>query len=375
MDGSLQGNEVISGSGPIWLTEVDCTGEEENLTQCSNAGWGNSNCAHSEDAGVQCATTEKPNVRIDCPSQIAVHQGDKVTCLCRGEGGIPSASVKWYKGNIQIGVTGKEEQKLVLQNVVPTDGGIYKCVALSNRLKDEKSIEVLVLDKVLTTSPPYTTIQSATTKVVVISPSKRYDTTIMKYTPTSSTENSASSGKIEFQTEDVTSHKIYPTRVLKSSFTASRSRFVPTRHLWSSNYETFVHSSHTTFIRTVLEKRSTFSHQSIAADQFGGSSKSFGRNIALQPTSVSKIKSSEIESTHGIKSTKNGIEWKIVVVAILVPGIVAGIFVPCFVFYCYRRSLKKQRTDRVREEINLAKMNGENSESLVGVGDDTDRLI
>ena len=81
-----------------------------------------------------------------------------------------------------------------------------------------------------------------------------------------------------------------------------------------------------------------------------------------------------LESTVTSKTT-NAIDWEIVVVAILLPGIFAGIFVPCIVFYCYRRSLRKRKTELVREEIDLTKMNEENSESLVGAGNDTDHLI
>ncbi|PKK16910.1 deleted in malignant brain tumors 1 protein, transcript variant X1 [Columba livia] len=43
------------GSGPIWLDNVQCGGDEDALTECQARPWGVNNCDHGEDAGVTCA--------------------------------------------------------------------------------------------------------------------------------------------------------------------------------------------------------------------------------------------------------------------------------------------------------------------------------
>lgn len=42
------------GSGPIWLDNVACTGEESAITHCTHNGFGINNCGHGEDASVIC---------------------------------------------------------------------------------------------------------------------------------------------------------------------------------------------------------------------------------------------------------------------------------------------------------------------------------
>lgn len=69
------------GSGPIWLDNVECRGEEPALTHCTHPGFGENNCGHGEDAGVIClGALQKPQITLSPAPE--VNWGDRVEITC-----------------------------------------------------------------------------------------------------------------------------------------------------------------------------------------------------------------------------------------------------------------------------------------------------
>ncbi|XP_069486856.1 neurotrypsin [Ambystoma mexicanum] len=52
------------GSGPVLLDEVQCTGNELSIEQCTKSTWGEHNCGHKEDAGVSCTPLSDGAIRL-----------------------------------------------------------------------------------------------------------------------------------------------------------------------------------------------------------------------------------------------------------------------------------------------------------------------
>ncbi|XP_029949275.1 deleted in malignant brain tumors 1 protein-like [Salarias fasciatus] len=57
---ALSGAAFGPGSGPIWLDEVYCSGNESSISDCRHSGFGVHNCGHHEDASVVCEASEPP---------------------------------------------------------------------------------------------------------------------------------------------------------------------------------------------------------------------------------------------------------------------------------------------------------------------------
>ncbi|XP_078393099.1 antigen WC1.1-like [Cetorhinus maximus] len=68
------------GTGPIWLDDVACRGDETVLWYCSSRLWGSHNCHHGEDAGVVC-TGVRPTILLE-PNYSVFLKGESVNVTC-----------------------------------------------------------------------------------------------------------------------------------------------------------------------------------------------------------------------------------------------------------------------------------------------------
>uniref|UniRef100_A0A3B4E704 SRCR domain-containing protein n=2 Tax=Pygocentrus nattereri TaxID=42514 RepID=A0A3B4E704_PYGNA len=46
---------AVGGSGPIWMSHVDCSGSESTLKNCGSLGWGKHSCIHLIDIEIHCS--------------------------------------------------------------------------------------------------------------------------------------------------------------------------------------------------------------------------------------------------------------------------------------------------------------------------------
>ncbi|XP_034613679.1 scavenger receptor cysteine-rich domain-containing protein SCART1-like [Trachemys scripta elegans] len=84
------------GSGPTWLTEVDCGGDESALWDCRHEGWGALPCSHSIDTGVICSGHIE--LQLDggdnaCSGRVKVRRGDTWATICDAHFDLKAASV------------------------------------------------------------------------------------------------------------------------------------------------------------------------------------------------------------------------------------------------------------------------------------------
>ncbi|MBN3304642.1 C163A protein, partial [Amia calva] len=63
---------LSQGTGPIWLDEVGCLGNESSLWECPSAGWGQHDCGYKEYIAVMCSEFKQLRLADQCSGPLEV---------------------------------------------------------------------------------------------------------------------------------------------------------------------------------------------------------------------------------------------------------------------------------------------------------------
>uniref|UniRef100_A0AAY5ENR1 SRCR domain-containing protein n=1 Tax=Electrophorus electricus TaxID=8005 RepID=A0AAY5ENR1_ELEEL len=75
----------IPGSGPIWMSHVDCSGTESTVKHCGSLGWGEHSCLHYYDAELFCSGHKMPRLTHGphlCSGRVEVLHGNTLATVC-----------------------------------------------------------------------------------------------------------------------------------------------------------------------------------------------------------------------------------------------------------------------------------------------------
>ncbi|XP_050395591.1 deleted in malignant brain tumors 1 protein [Patella vulgata] len=73
-----------SGSGPVWIDDLSCSGDESSISVCAFRKWGTSNCDHLEDVGVMC---KAPDLKLRLVNSKGLPNGGRVEIQLNGTWG------------------------------------------------------------------------------------------------------------------------------------------------------------------------------------------------------------------------------------------------------------------------------------------------
>uniref|UniRef100_A0AAQ4RBN7 Deleted in malignant brain tumors 1 protein-like n=1 Tax=Gasterosteus aculeatus aculeatus TaxID=481459 RepID=A0AAQ4RBN7_GASAC len=117
------------GTGPIWLDNVECEGQEAALTHCKHPGIGQNNCGHGEDASAIClGSLEMPVITLSPAAEVKWGDRVEITCtvLTQQLGG--TFVLKRTQDSVKVErFSENEAATFVLPNVDFSQSGSYYC--------------------------------------------------------------------------------------------------------------------------------------------------------------------------------------------------------------------------------------------------------
>ncbi|XP_034435759.1 scavenger receptor cysteine-rich type 1 protein M130-like [Hippoglossus hippoglossus] len=83
-----------SGQDPIWMDDVECTGLEKSLSECTHKQFGENDCSHIEDAGVECLEKLRlVNGMDQCSGRVEVFHSGRWGPICNNNWGVREATM------------------------------------------------------------------------------------------------------------------------------------------------------------------------------------------------------------------------------------------------------------------------------------------
>ncbi|XP_050987667.1 neural cell adhesion molecule 1 isoform X1 [Labeo rohita] len=105
---------------------------ELTISAVTRSDFGEYICMATNKIGENSATfildvSERPTVVLD-QTKLAVNPGEYVSVICNATGH-PTPTIQWVRKTTKEKMTNEEESELILENVMPSDGGLYSCIA------------------------------------------------------------------------------------------------------------------------------------------------------------------------------------------------------------------------------------------------------